>query len=189
MNRLSFSLVAFLTGCAHLQQSPLGDEQGVGQLYQPPPRAEQEVLQQVLDDQTSQVRGDFYLLSELRWSLDTRGNTFENWSATLWPAGWRRTVPDSLLRRFWDANLRPKAVRDVHLSLGPRLRLLRPGRKPGDAASVLTLSRAAFSSAGDSVLVAARFICPGLCGSDEILLYVRKRGAWSREMFVHVVQY
>ncbi len=175
MNRCGLAVLALLAGSAHLPQ--------------PTPSAARVLLQRVLEDQVAGARGPVYLLPDLRWNYDTRRNTFEQWNASLGIPGWLRPRPDTLLRRFWDANQHRVDIKDTDLQLGPNVRLLRPGERAADTASELALSQVAINSAGDSALVAVRFLCGVLCGSDELLLYVRKAGMWRRERILYDMNY
>jgi len=130
-----------------------------------------------------------FLSSELRLGQRER-QTFEQWSQHLWCTGWRRPVSERLLRRFWDANQHPRRVASLRLPLAPQFRLMSsPDAALPPDASTMTVSAVGFTEGHDSALVAVQFRCPGLCGSDEVILYVRQDGAWRRARTVATVHY
>lgn len=129
-----------------------------------------------------------FLTSELRLGQRER-QTFEQWSQQLWPAGWRHPVSEKLLRRFWDANQHPRLMASLRLPLAPQFRLMSSHAVLPPDASTVTVSAVGFSEGHDSALVAVQFRCPRLCGSDEVILYVRQDGAWRRARTVASVDY
>jgi hypothetical protein len=146
------------------------------------PDSERAVVQAVLLEEDGSV-SDTVLVSRELHRVTGRTQTFVGWSANLWPAGWHRPLGEPFLRRFGDANERSRELAEMAIHLGPRLRLMDKSRAPATA-SVLTLSRVGLNTAGDSALIEIQFTCPGLCGSEDLVLYVRRVGVWRRQAVV-----
>jgi hypothetical protein len=146
------------------------------------PDSERAVVQAVLLEEDGSV-SDTVLVSRELHRVTGRTQTFAGWSASLWPAGWRRPLGEPFLRRFWDANEHPRELAEMAIHLGPRLRLMDKSRAPATA-SVFTLSRVGLNAAEDSALIEIQFTCPGLCGSEDLVLYVRRVGVWRRQAVV-----
>jgi len=95
----------------------------------------------------------------------------------------RGDVPVALLRAFVRANTQPVRAtipRSLHgKTLLPLSSLPRYG--PGPLRYVLYVSRAGFSTGGDSALVHVSHTCSPLCGTSALVLAVRRREGWHVE--------
>ena len=109
--------------------------------------------------------------------------TFETWLANLLPAHVRTRVSTDLFRSYWTANRQSRTLTRPSQIGGFPVRLI---KRLGEenlpvSGGVYSVSRVGLSGAGDSALVSVSFACRGLCGSQDLYLYVLLAGQWKQQ--------
>jgi hypothetical protein len=108
---------------------------------------------------------------------------FDTWLADLLPDYLRSGVPRDLFHRYWVANQEPLALSRLTKIGQIPIRLVRhmgEGDLP-PTGGVYSFSRVGLTANGDSALVSVSFACKGLCGSEDLYLYVLRDGHWKRQ--------
>ena len=148
-----------------------------------PLELEQSVALVVLADEVAlgPRRDTIYLLNRLSGTT-TQAPDSAVWLERLLPDRFRARVPMTLFYRFWAANRAAAPLGTFDRVAGRPVRWvgeLRESTLPA-ASGVYSLSRIGFSSTADSALVEASFACRGLCGSENLYLYLKGPDGWRR---------
>jgi hypothetical protein len=122
-----------------------------------------------------------YLLNRLTGTT-TQAPDSAAWLEGLLPSRFLARMPAALFYRYWLANR-------ASAPLGRSDQIAeRPVRWIGDVresslpsgSGVYSLSRVGFSATADSALIEVGFACPGLCGSENLYLYLKGPNGWER---------
>ena len=136
-----------------------------------------------LEDQVAvDRRRDTVLLLERFVAATARAHEFSAWLERSLPERFRAGVPSELFHRYWTANRASASLEApgrIHNRPVRRVREIRETAIPR-AGGIYSVSRVGFSAGQDSALVTVSFACRGLCGSDDLYLYVKQGSGWQR---------
>src|SRR6266542_505401 len=148
-----------------------------------PADLERAVALKALEDQVAvDRRRDTVLLLERFVAATAESHEFTALLGRLLPERFRAGVPPDLFHRYWEAKRTsasleaPGRIRNRPVR---RVKAVREAAIPA-AGGIYSVSRVGFSASQDSALVTVSFACRGLCGSDDLYLYVKGRSGWER---------
>jgi hypothetical protein len=121
-----------------------------------------------------------YLLKELRGNTAQASDSVA-WLEQLLPARFRARVPTALFYRYWAANRTSASLGRFDRIAGRPVRRLTELREPTlPSSGAYSLSRVGFAATSDSALVEVSVACRGLCGSENLYLYLKGPAGWRR---------
>jgi hypothetical protein len=164
-------IAAALSSCVATGVQPLALEQSVA-------------LVALADELALGPRRDtIYLLNRLSGTT-TQAPDSALWLERLLPTRFMARVPPTLFYRYWAANQAsaPLSLSRFDRIAGRPVRWISDLREPTirSATGAYSLSRIGFSPTADSALVEVSFACRGLCGSENLYLYLKGPTGWHR---------
>jgi hypothetical protein len=147
---------------------------------------EQAVVAQAITDEVAlrPQSGTVSVYHELQ-ATTAHETDFDAWLTALLPEQYRARLSPAFFRSYWMAN---KSARGLPrpLEVGVSVRQVKRVDEEHlpTTGGIYSVSRVGFTAKGDSALVSVSFACRGLCGSDQLYLYVLLDGRWTQRLLL-----